>query len=146
MCGQDWKKTIREGQGGHSPFTGTKILKGVIRNAFINYRIIWVDCRSGEDKYASMCAYAPVSRETKIGKAEMKKIWKQLDEHIKNFDVGRKADVLWDMNAKYGDEKVEIIVGGWGVPDVNANCEFLVDFLCRERDVCSWQIAVSIMS
>lgn len=43
--------------------------------------------------------------------------------------------VMWgDMNGKVGDEKVEGIVGGWGVSGVNTNDEFLVDF-CSKRCV-----------
>lgn len=51
---------------------------------------------------------------------------------MKNFEVGRKTVMHWDFNAKMGNEKVESIVGGWGLICVNVNGKFLVD-LCAER-------------
>lgn len=52
----------------------------------------------------------------------------QLDDCLKNAELGRKLVVLWDVNVKIGDQKVEGTVRGWGVPGVNANCEYLVVF------------------
>lgn len=91
-----------------------------------------MDCKIRGDKYVFVYAYSHVSRQTKICRAKMKKSWEQLDDWIKNFEVGQKMVRLWDMNANVEDEKVVGIVEGWGVPGVNIIDKFLVDF-CAER-------------
>ena len=62
----------------------------------------------------------------------MSRFCKEVNEYISKFEPERKEILMGNMNGKVGCEKIESVVGKWGVPGVNENSEHLVD-MCSER-------------
>jgi len=109
-----------------------RIWKCVTKYDWNGARIVWMKCKIGLVKYAFVSVYAPVNVKTVKGKSEREKFWKELNECLKEFEEGRKVIVMGDMNAKVGDERIDEVVGKWGVPGKNENGDNLVD-ICAER-------------
>ena len=120
------------GKEGCAILMSERVWKGVTDCGWKGSRIVWVKSKIGLIKYAWVCVYAPVNKRTLKGKSEMRKFWKDLNECIECFEIERKVIVMGDMNAKVGDERVDEVVGKWGVPGKNENGEWLVD-VCAER-------------
>lgn len=43
------------------------------------------------------------------------KFWKDLNEYLNELEERRKVIVVDDMNAKVGNERLDVVVGKWGV-------------------------------
>lgn len=46
-------------------------------------------------------------------KSEREKFSKELNEYLKEFDVERNIIVMGNINAKVGNERIEVVVAKW---------------------------------
>ena len=81
--GAVWKgleKKPKSGRGteGCAILMSERVWKCVTDYGWKGSRIVWVKCKIGIVKYAWVCVYAPVNKETKEGKKKMEDFWKEL--------------------------------------------------------------------
>ena len=126
---EEYKGRAKEGV---AILLSSRMSEGVIEYDCIDSRIVWVRIRMENIRYVFVCVYAPVCKETKVGREEMEAFWKKLNDCVKCFDERERIIVLGDMNARVGEMSDGEIVGKFGVPGRNVNGEYLVDF-CAER-------------
>ena len=105
-----------------------RMLKRVVEWKEVSSRLMWVRVRFGRECWAYVSAYGPGSER---GEDEREGFWNELAQCVGSLSRNSYVVVLGDLNARVGDEKLEGVLGGYGVPGVNESGESLLG-MCFE--------------
>ena len=110
--------------------------KGCVREwKEVSSRLMYVRMKVGVDEYVIVGAYGPGSERTK---EERESFWSDLGELVGSFENDEIVCVLGDLNARVGDNKVQGVIGEYGVPGVNESGEWMIDWCMQyEMTVCN---------
>ena len=97
----------------------------------VSSRLMYVRMSIGESKYVIVGAYGPGSEKDHTVREEF---WSDLGLLLGRFDSGEVVCVLGDLNARVGDNKIQGVIGDFGVPGMNESGEWMVD-LCMQHEM-----------
>ena len=106
-----------------------RMLKRVVEWKEVSSRLMWVRVRFGRECWAYVSAYGPGSER---GEDERERFWNELAQCVSSLSRKSHVVVMGDLNARVGDEKLEGVTGGYGVPVVNESGENLLS-MCIEN-------------
>ena len=110
--------------------------KGCVREwKEVSSRLMYVRMKVGVDIYVIVGAYGPGSEKDKV---ERENFWSDLGELVGSFENDEIVCVLGDLNARVGNNKVQGVIGEYGVPGVNESGEWMIDWCMQyEMTVCN---------
>uniref|UniRef100_A0A8C8DHP6 ribonuclease H n=1 Tax=Oryzias sinensis TaxID=183150 RepID=A0A8C8DHP6_9TELE len=97
----------------------------------VSPRLMWVKVKFQKELWVFVSAYGPGSERNE---EERVTFWNDLDECLQGFGANVNVVLMGDLNARVGDERIEGVVGGHGVPGKNDNGERLIG-MCTEREM-----------
>ena len=101
----------------------------------VSSRLIYVIMKIGESKYIIVGVYGQGPERKK---EECESFWYDLGELVGSFKSDEIACVLWDPNARVEDNKVQGVIGDYGVPGMNESGDWMDDWCMQyEMTVCN---------
>ena len=64
---------------------------------------------------------------------EIEEFWNEFSEWVRRFGRNESVVLLWDLNARVGNEVIEGIVGWHGVPGRNESGEQLLEMCAKQE-------------
>jgi hypothetical protein len=102
----------------------------VVSKREVSSRVMWVKLKMGTELWVVIGVYAPGGERSV---EERILFFDMVGECVRSFVGGEKIVVLGDMNARVGDERIEGILGAYGMPGKNEGGEHLIDMCVNNR-------------
>ena len=107
------------------------LMRCVVEWKEVSSSFMWVRVKIERESWVFISAYGSGSEKREEEKEEF---WNELSECVGSFGRNESVVVLGDLNARVGNEVIEVIVGRQGVPGRNESGERLLE-MCAEQEL-----------
>ena len=108
-----------------------RMLENVIEWEEALSRLMWVRVKLGKERWAFVSAYGPGCERSE---EEIEEFWSMLTACVDSLNIKNHVVVLGDLNARVGNERIDGVVGGHGVPGRNESGNRLIN-MCMESEM-----------
>ena len=97
----------------------------------VSSRLMWVKVKFEQELWIFVSAYGLGGE---WDETDREAFWTEFDECMQSFEADASIVVLGDLNARVGNERIDGVVGNYGVPGRNVNGESLIG-MCVEHEL-----------